>query len=75
LSNQREEAKKTPFIPRSLTAESLALMRSDGSIKAAEEKPQKEMSDALQQLLEWYLLLVRAGSLVFEFEYWKRMKK
>jgi len=34
---------------------------------------QKELSDALQQLREWYLLLVGTGSKVFEFEYWKRI--
>ena len=45
------------------------------AIKAMEEARQKELRDAVQALREWYLLLVRAGSMVFEFEYWKRMKR
>ena len=39
------------------------------------EARQKELRNALQELREWYLLLARAGSLVFEYEYWKRINR
>jgi hypothetical protein len=35
----------------------------------------REMSLAFSHLKDWYLLLVQAGALAFEFEYWKRIGK
>lgn len=73
LSNQRKEATKLPFIPRSSRT---AIHESKGwnkAIKDLEETRQKELREAVQELQEWYVSLVRAASLVFEFEYWKRI--
>jgi hypothetical protein len=75
LSNQREEATQTPFVPRSSITAILDSKGREEAIKAIEEARQKELRDALQELREWYLLLVRAGSMVFEFEYWKRINR
>jgi hypothetical protein len=75
LSNQREEATQTPFVPRSLTTTILDFKGRAEVIRALEEARQKELRDALQGLREWYLLLVRTGSTVFEFEYWKRINR
>ena len=73
LSNQREEAKKKPFVPRSMTTVVFDSSGRAEAIKAIEEAKQKELRGALRELREWYLLLVRASSMVFEFEYWKRI--
>jgi hypothetical protein len=75
LNNQREEAKQTPFVPRTMTAEAFDLRVRADVIKAIEDGKQKELRDALQELREWYLLLVRSSSMVFEFEYWKRISR
>jgi hypothetical protein len=75
LSNQREAARQAPFVPRSPTTAMLDSKGWEEAIKAMEEARQKELRDAVQELREWYLLLARAGSMVFEFEYWKRMKR
>jgi hypothetical protein len=75
LNYQREEAKQTPFVPHSMTT---AVFDSGGRAEVAqtiEEAKQKELKDALQELREWYLLLVRSSSMVFEFEYWKRINR
>lgn len=72
LKQQREEATQTQFVPR----HSESLLDSKGwgdTVKTIGEGRQKELLDALQGLRDWYLLLVRASSLVFEFEYWKRI--
>jgi hypothetical protein len=75
LSNQREEAKQIPFIARSSTNAMLDSKERAEAIKAMKDARQKELHDALEELREWYLLLVRAGSMVFEFEYWKRVNR
>jgi hypothetical protein len=58
-----------------MTAEVFDLSVRADVIKAIEEGKQKELRDALQELREWYLLLVRSSSMVFEFEYWKRINR
>jgi hypothetical protein len=75
LSNQREAATQTPFVPQSSTTAVLDSKGWEETIKAIQEARQKELRDALQELREWYLLLVRVGSMVFEFEYWKRVNR
>ena len=73
ISLQREEAQQNPAPP--LPSPMPDFEASRELIKALEEGKQSELRRALQQLREWYLLLVRAGSLVFEFEYWKRINR
>jgi hypothetical protein len=71
LQNQRKEAQQTPFIPRPRDA-----MLGIGSFadmgKRFNDERLKERGEALSQLKTWYLTLVKAGSMVFEFEYWNR---
>jgi hypothetical protein len=73
LFNQRKEATKRPFIPRSSRRAIRESQGWDNVIKNLEETRQKELREAVQELQAWYLSLVRAASLVFEFEYWKRI--
>jgi hypothetical protein len=75
LNNQRTEAKQCAFVPRSAKTAMPDWSETAAVIKAVAEEKQKELRDALQELREWYLLLVRAGSMVFEFEYWKRINR
>jgi hypothetical protein len=75
LTNQRERAKQTPFVPRTMKTAMLDSIGTAAVIKAVAEEKQKELRDALQEVREWYLLLVDAGSKVFEFEYWKRISR
>jgi hypothetical protein len=73
IALQRQEAQQTSTPPRPLSIPDFE--KSKEIIKALEEEKQSELRTALQQLREWYLLLIRAGSLVFEFEYWKRINR
>jgi nitrogen regulatory protein PII len=75
LNNQREDAKQTGFVPRSMNRVMVDSSGIDKAFKAIQESKQKELRDGFQELREWYLLLVRAGSMVFEFEYWKRINR
>lgn len=75
LTNQREAATRIPFVPQSSTPAILDSKGWNETIKAIEEARQKELRDAVQELREWYLLLVRVGSIVFELEYWKRVNR
>ena len=75
LNNQRKEAKQSVFVPQSPKTAMLDWSGTAAAIRAMTEEKQKELRDALQELREWYFLLVRAGSMVFEFEYWKRINR
>lgn len=44
-------------------------------IESLSAERRKELEDAITVLKDWYMLLVRASGLVFEFEYWKRIGK
>ena len=72
LHDQRKEAQQVPFVPRLIEnanwgAKSLADMG-----KQFNDERLKEGSEAVSQLKTWYLTLVEAGSMVFEFECWNR---
>jgi len=73
LKNQREEATQTPYVARSVEASMQDRRAMDDLVETLNENHQKELWDALLQLKEWYMLLVQTASLVFEFEYWKRI--
>jgi hypothetical protein len=73
ISLQRQEAQRSPAPPRPSSMPDFE--ESKELMKAVEEGKQNELRRALQELREWYLLLVRAGSMVFEFEYWKRIDR
>ncbi|MGD0368326.1 MAG: hypothetical protein ABSA94_12795, partial [Acidobacteriaceae bacterium] len=72
LNHQREEAAKSPYVPRrfDMSKEGLASLADTSKLLA--DGKQAELLDVLSKLKEWYCLLVKAASLVFEFEYWKR---
>lgn len=36
--------------------------------------PADPVAEGVANMKRWYIRLVKAGSLVFEFEYWKRQK-
>ena len=75
LNNQRKEAKQSVFVPQSPKTAMLDWSGTAAAIKAITEEKQKELRYALQELREWYFLLARLGSMVFEFEYWKRINR
>jgi hypothetical protein len=75
LNNQREEAAKVPYVPRNSTAAFKNIQSWNETIEALNNDRRKELEGAIQVLKEWYMLLVHASGLVFEFEYWKRIKK
>jgi hypothetical protein len=75
LMNQRKDAEQVPYTPLTFnhSKEGLATL-SEVSQFLAEAK-HAELINALSQLKAWYKLLVRAASLIFEFEYWIRIEK
>lgn len=75
VSLQRQEASRKPYIaqPPSTATPDWDVMQN--TINTMQEEKQNELRKALKELKEWYLLLVRAGSMVFEFEYWKRINQ
>jgi hypothetical protein len=75
LSRQREEARRRPVAENVFGTATLTLECGRDAIRTVEQAKQQKLSDALQQLREWYLLLVRVSSAVFEFEYWKRINR
>jgi hypothetical protein len=75
LKTQKDEAARFPYVQRSSED---ALLRRQGwneTIELLNNERRKELEDAIQVLKDWYMLLIRASGLVFEFEYWKRIKK
>jgi hypothetical protein len=75
LKSQREESSKTPYVPRS-TSELIKNPKGwNETIEALSAERKKELEDAISDLKEWYLLLVHAAGLAFEYEYWKRIGK
>ena len=75
LQNQREEAFGIPFEPKSL--ENLSKNYEDhGKIiaKLANDRVNERVA-MIEQLRSWYLNLVDAGSMAFEYEYWRRVGK
>lgn len=44
-------------------------------IKIIEDKYYKEISNAIVMLIDWYSNLLKAGSLIYEIEYWKRISQ
>lgn len=74
LSSQREEATRRPFGPRSAKVMTDVKEVMDAS-KLLQQVRQQELRDAMQELRDWYLLLVKASSMVFEYEYWNRRRR
>jgi hypothetical protein len=75
LKYQREKAEQVPYVPRKFdhSKEGLATLAETSRLFVTAK--QAELQEALSKLKEWYSLLVKAASLVFEFEYWKRIGK
>ena len=73
LKNQREAATQAPYVPRSVEASMQDRRAMDDSVETLNENHRKELLDGFVQLKEWYMLLVQTASLVFEFEYWRRI--
>lgn len=73
LKYQREQATEVPFVGRSMESFAKHQSDTDDLVKTLNENHRKELLDASVQLKEWYMLLVKTASLVFEFEYWKRL--
>jgi hypothetical protein len=75
LEHQREEATQSPYVPRTFDTSKEGLAALTHATALLADTRQTELLDALSSLKEWYGLLVKAASLVFEFEYWKRIGK
>jgi hypothetical protein len=73
LNHQRKEAAQSPFVPRSLGEVMVDWNTRSEGINAIVQEREDALRGALDELREWYLLLVRAASVVFEYEYWKRL--
>jgi hypothetical protein len=75
LKNQREQAMNPTPVPRPSTE--AFTRKSDWSrvVKKLSDKRLQEHQDAINVLKVWYMLLVEASALTFEFEYWKRIGK
>lgn len=69
---QREEAQQVSYVPRKFDYSKEGLATTANALADAK---QAELLDTLSKLKDWYRLLVKAASLVFEFEYWKRIGK
>ena len=72
LHDQRKESQREPFVPRLIENANWGTKSFADTGKQFNDERLKERREALSQLKTWYLTLVEAGGLVFEFEYWNR---
>jgi hypothetical protein len=70
--DQSERANR-PAAERQVFTPSVAAETDQNPMQTIVESFELEICEALSELKKWYLLLVRSGSLTFEFEYWKRL--
>jgi hypothetical protein len=75
LKTQKVEAAQVPYVPRSTKNALLQRQNWNETAELLRNERNKELEEAIQVLKDWYLLLVHAAGLVFEFEYWKRINK
>jgi hypothetical protein len=75
LKNQRKEAEQAHYAPRTFNHSKDGLATLSEASKFLAEAKHAELINALSQLKAWYKLLVKAASLIFEFEYWIRIGK
>ena len=73
LGRQREKARETPRIAGTVEGGKVNFGRMRETAKVLAASRDAELVEALALLKRWYMLLVKTGSLVFEFEYWKRI--
>ena len=75
LKQQKEEASQKPYVSRSSSEAVRNRKTWTEAIEAMSAKRKKELEDAISILKNWYILLIHAAGLVFEYEYWKRIKR
>lgn len=75
LGDQRSEALRVPFTPKIFDTSREGLDANIAATESLSEMRESELLCALANLKEWYGLLVKAVSLTFEFEYWRRIGK
>jgi hypothetical protein len=75
LKHQKEESAQTPYKPRTTANLAEEAKTWKETTKAIQAERRKEMEDAIADLKSWYLLVVHACALAFEYEYWKRKGK
>jgi hypothetical protein len=75
LKHQKEASTQTPYARRTmanLVDESKTWKDTTDTLQAERKK---EMEDKIADLKAWYLLVVHACALAFEYEYWNRKRK